>query len=166
MPDTIYFPPNCDCVGLFERFYFKWNRPFFSCVLKDVPNFDYDLAREICQQVWLEIWQAVTTGTYTYLRPGLLVYRANARITDHCRRTARFAQLDLDSHDTADRSNMDERIDYKTALATLPDDEHSVFTLYFREGLTQDEIGVHLEISTRTVRRKLDAALVHLREFV
>ena len=61
---------------------------------------------------------------------------------------------------------MDERIDHKTALAALPDDESNNFTLFFREGITQEEIAERLSISTRTVRRKLDAALTHLQEFL
>jgi RNA polymerase sigma factor (sigma-70 family) len=164
MPELIYFfPPDCDCVGIFERIYHEWNRTLFVHVRKKA---DFDLAREVCQQVWTEIWQAVKAGTYTYLAPGLLVYRADSRIKDHYRRAARFPQFDPALHDVSDRLNMDERIDHKTALAALPDDESNIFTLFFREGFTQEEIAERLSISTRTVRRKLDAALTHLQEFL
>ena len=164
MPELIYFfPPDCNCGGIFERIYYEWNRTLFVHVRKKA---DFDLAREICQQVWTEIWQAVKARTYTFLTPGLLVYRADSRIKDHYRRAARFPQFDPAIHDVSDRLNMDERIDQKTALSALPDDERNVFTHFFREGLSQAEIAERLSISARTVRRKLNAAFTHLQEFL
>ncbi len=167
MPELIYFfPPDCNYITRFEHFYRKWNQRFFRHVIKEVPNFDYDLAREICQQVWTELWQAVEGKAYTYLTPGLLVYRADSRIKDHIRRAARFPQFDPALHDVSDSLNIDDRIDYRTALSALPDDESNIFTLFFRQGFTQGEIAEGLTISTRTVRRKLDAAFTHLQEFL
>ena len=104
--------------------------------------------------------------TYTFLMPGLLVYRADSRIKDHYRRAARFPQFDPALHDVSDRLDMDERIDHKAALSALPDDERNIFTHCFREGLSQAEIAERLSISTRTVRRKLNAAFTHLQEFL
>jgi RNA polymerase sigma factor (sigma-70 family) len=98
--------------------------------------------------------------------PGLLVYKADSRIKDHHRRIARLTQLDPAKHDRADRLNMDQRIDHKTALAAIPDDERYIFILCFREGLTQEEVAARLAVSTRTVRRKLDAALTHVQGFL
>jgi RNA polymerase sigma factor (sigma-70 family) len=166
MANIIYFTRSCDFVRVFERFYFEWNRRFFRHVLKNIPNFDYDLARDICQQVWTEVWQAIITGTYTYLTPGLLVYKAHSRIRDHHRKTARFAQFDPTKHDRVGKLNLDARIDHKTALATLSADERTIFKLYFHEGFSQEEIGARLAVSSRTVRRQLDAALTHLKEFL
>ncbi len=167
MPEHIYFfPPDCNCVGIFERFYYEWNPTLFSHVITRVPNFDYDLTCEICQQIWLELWQRIRAKTLPYLMPGLLVYRADSRIKDHYRRASRFPQYDPAIHDVSDRLNMDERIDHKTALSALPDDERNIFTLFFREGFTQEEIAKRLSISTRTVRRKLDAAFTHLQKFL
>jgi len=162
VPELIYFfPPDCNCLGIFERIYYEWNRTLFAHVRQ---NADFDLAREICQQVWTEILQAVKARTYTFLTPGLLVYRADSRLKDHYRRAARFPQFDPAIHDVSYRLNVDERIDHKTALAALPDDERNIFILFFREGFTQEEIAKRLSISTRTIRRKLDAAFTHLRD--
>lgn len=167
MPELIYFfPPDCDCVGIFERFYHEWNRTLFRHVITKVPNYDYDLTCEVCQQVWTEIWQGIRANTLLYLMPGLLVCKADSRIKDHYRRAARLRQLDPAKHDRADRPNLDERIDHQTALSALPDDERNIFALCFREGFTQEEVAARLAVSTRTVRRKLDAALTHLQEFL
>ena len=124
------------------------------------------LACDICQQIWCEVWQGIRANTLPYLMPGLLVYKADSRIKDHHRRIARLTQLDPAKHDRADRLNMDQRIDHKTALAAIPDDERYIFILCFREGLTQEEVAARLAVSTRTVRRKLDAALTHVQGFL
>jgi RNA polymerase sigma factor (sigma-70 family) len=166
MPDIIYLTPGCNHGRIFERFYYEWNRTIFNHVLTKVPNFDYDLTCDICQQIWCEVWRGIQSNALRYLVPGLLVYRADSRIKDHRRRVSRLRQLDPAKHDRADRLNMDERIDHKTALAAIPDDERNIFILCFREGLTQEEIAARLAVSTRTVRRKLDAALTHLQEFL
>jgi RNA polymerase sigma factor (sigma-70 family) len=166
MPDIIYLTPGCNHVSIFERFYCEWNPTLFKHVITKVPNYDYDLTCEICQQIWCEVWQGIRANTLPYLMPGLLVCKADSRIADHHRRTARLTQLDPAKHDRADRLNMDERIDHKTALAAIPDDERDIFILCFREGFTQEEVAAQLAVSTRTVRRKLDAALTHLQEFL
>jgi RNA polymerase sigma factor (sigma-70 family) len=166
MPAIIYLTPGCNHRRIFERFYYEWNRTIFNHVITKVPYFDYDLACDICQQIWCEIWQGIQANTLPYLMPGLLVYKADSRIKDHHRRIARLTQLDPARHDRADRLNMDERIDHKTALAAIPDDERNIFILCFREGFTQEEVAARLSISGRTVRRKLDAALTHLQEFL
>src|ERR1035438_5616661 len=87
------------------------------------------LACDICQLIWCEVWQGIRANTLPYLMPGLLVYKADSRIKDHHRRIARLTQLDPAKHDRADRLNMDQRIDHKTALAAIPDDERYIFIL-------------------------------------
>jgi RNA polymerase sigma factor (sigma-70 family) len=166
MPDIIYFTPDCNCVGIFEQFYYDWNPTFFCHVITKVPDFDLDLAQEICQQVWTEVWQGVRAKTLPYLMPGLLCCRADSRIKDHYRRKARFQQFDPAQHGRSDVPDLDERIDYKIALAALPDDERMIVTLFFREGLTQEEIAARLAVTTRTVRRRMNTALENLREFL
>jgi RNA polymerase sigma factor (sigma-70 family) len=166
MPDAIYFTPDANTVALFESFYHKWNRRFLKLVMTEVPNFDRDLALDVCQQSWTEIWQGIVEKRFEYLTPGLLVYKAISRIKDHYRRAARFPRLDPTQHDRAQTMNIDANIDYKTALASIPEDERAAFSLFFRDGLTQIEIAKRLEISTRTVRRRIDAALQHLRELL
>jgi RNA polymerase sigma factor (sigma-70 family) len=166
MPDIIYFTADCNCVGTFQRFYYAWNPTLFSHVITKVPNFDYDLTCDICQQVWTEVWQRIRANTLPYLAPGLLVYKADSRIKDHHRRIARLRQLDPAKHDRGFSLNMDQRIDHKTAIAALPDAERDSFILFFQEGCTQEEVAARLAVSTRTVRRKLDAALTHLQEFL
>jgi RNA polymerase sigma factor (sigma-70 family) len=164
MPDIIYLPPDDNLTTLFERFYYQRNPEFFRAVLNKVPNRDFDVTREICQQVWTEVWQGVVGKTYTYLSPGLLLCKAASRVQDHRRRAARYPQLDPSKHDRAETMNIDDNIDYRQALAAIPEGERMVFSMFFRDGLTQVEIAKRLEISTRTVRRRLDAALKHLRE--
>jgi RNA polymerase sigma factor (sigma-70 family) len=163
MPEIIYFAPGTNPVALFESFYHKWNRRFLKLVLTEVPHFDPEITKEICQQTWTEIWQGIVEKRFEYLTPGLLVYRAISRIKDHYRRSGRFSRLDPTQHDKAQKMNIDANIDYKTALASIPEGERTVFSLFFRDGLTQIEIAERLEISTRTVRRRIGRALEHLR---
>jgi len=163
MPEILYLTPGCNHVGIFKRFYYEWNRTLFHHVIAKVPHYDYDLACDICQQVWCEVWQSIRANTLPHLMPGLLVYRADSRIKDHHRRLTRFRQLDLTKHDRGVGLDIDQRIDYKTALAALPDDERNIFILCFWEGWTQKDVAARLSVSTRTIRRKLDAALTRLK---
>jgi len=164
MPDNIYhFDPAYDLVATFEDLYFTWNHALFAHIIGKAPHYDFDLARDICQQVWTEIWQGVAAETYAYVTPGLLLYRADSRIKDHHRRANRFRQFDPTQHDRAASVDLDERIDLRRSINDLPGDEGRVFALYCH-GLTQEEIAGDQMISTRTVRRKLNLATAHLME--
>ena len=163
MPNIIYLTPDCDYVPIFEHFYYKWNKRFFRTIIKDVPHHDFDLTREICQQVWTEIWQGMVAKTLKYLSPSLLVYRADSRIKDHYRRTAKLRQFDPVVHERGYSLNVDDLLDYRAALAAVPEEDRKVFELFFQDGFTQEQIAEQLDISLRTVRRKVDAGLKHLR---
>ena len=164
MPDDIYhFDPANNLVTTFEDLYFTWNRALFAHIIGKVPHHDLDLAREVCQQVWMELWQAVTTGTYAYITPGLLMRRADSRIKDHHRRVKRFLQFDPAQHDQSATVDFDERIDLRRSINNIPADEGTVLKHYCF-GLSQEEIAEVEMISTRTVRRKLNLATIHLRE--
>jgi RNA polymerase sigma factor (sigma-70 family) len=164
MPDDIYhFDPAYSPVPIFEDLYFTWRQALFALVIGKVPHFDLHLAEDICQQVWTEIWQGVTKGTYAYVTPGLLVYRADSRIKDHHRRATRFRQFDPAQHDQSTIVDFDQRIDLQRSIDDIPAAEARVFRLYCL-GLTQEEIAEVQMISTRTVRRKLNLATAHLRE--
>jgi len=166
MPDIIYLTSADNPGVLFEYFYCKWHRRFFRFVMTEVPNFDRDLALDICQQSWTEVWQGIVEKRFEYLTPGLLVCKALSRIKDHYRRAARFPQLDPGQHDKTQTMNSDANIDYRSALAVIPEDERTAFSLFFRDGFTQIEIADRLEVSTRTVRRRIDRALERLQEFL
>lgn len=166
MTDTIYIPPEADFTSLFEIAYTRWNRIIFSLVKRRVPNFDFDLARDICQQVWTEVWQGMVTGTYRYLSMSLLLLRADSRAIDYIRRSTRFPQLEDTRQYASPRVNRDRIIDYKKALAGAPEEERTVVSLNIHYGYTQEEIAARLGISSRTVRRRLANGERHLREFI
>ena len=101
-------------------------------------------------------------NTFGWTAPGLLIHIASCRIADHHRRYSQEKQLVPELHDTAIHMNVNERIDYKTVLATLPETESKIMQL-FTHGLTQREIADRLAIPLRTVQRRMGAALTKMR---
>ena len=163
MPVDIYhFDPAGDLITPFKKLYYGWRQPLFTHVIGKVPHFNFDLAEDICQQVWMEVWRSVVDGTYRIISPGLLVYRADSRIKDHRRRSARLAQFDPDQHDGSSRPSFEQRIDLDRAVATIPAADARIIN-HLRAGLTQDEIAAVEQMSARTVRRKVTTTISHLR---
>jgi RNA polymerase sigma factor (sigma-70 family) len=166
MNDTIYLTPGLNIARLFEAAHHRWNRIFFQAVQQHIPHFDFDLTRDICQQVWTEVWQGLVQGRYKYLSMGLLLVKASSRIVDHFRWAARHSQFDPIKHDRAQHRDLNRTISYKQALTAIPQDQRTVVTLRFRQGYTEKEIAERLNISDRTVRRRLTAAEKHMRKFL
>lgn len=163
MPDDIYhFDPAGDLITPFQELYYGWRQPLFTHVVGKVPHFNFDLAEDICQQVWMEVWRSVVDGTYRTISPGLLVYRADSRIKDHRRRSARLSQFDPAQHDISSHASFEEQIDFHRAIAAIPTAEARIIN-HLRAGLTQDEIAAVERMSTRTVRRKITSTLSLLR---
>jgi RNA polymerase sigma factor (sigma-70 family) len=166
MNDIIYLTPGLNIARLFEAVHYRWNRIFFLAVRQHVPHFDSDLAEDICQQVWTEVWQGIVQGRYKYLSMGLLLIKADSRIVDHWRWAKRHRQFDPIKHDRAHHRDMNQTLSYKQALAAIPEDQRTVVTLRFRHGYTQNEVAERLNITDRTVRRRLTAAEKNMREFL
>lgn len=163
MPADIYhFDPTGDLITPFKNLYHDWRQPLFTHVIGKVPHFNFDLAEDICQQVWMEVWRLVAEGTYGTISPGLLVYRADSRIKDHRRRSARLSQFDPEQHDVSSHTSFEERIDLHRAIAVIPTAEARIVN-HLRAGLTQEEIAAVERMSTRTVRRKITSTLSQLR---
>ncbi len=163
MPDDIYhFDPTGDLISPFQELYYGWRQPLFTHVLGRVPYFDYALAEDICQQTWMEVWRLVAEGTYRTISPGLLLCRADSRIKDHRRRSARLRQFDPEQHDVSSHTSFEQRIDLHRAIAVIPAAEARIVN-HLRAGLTQDEIAAVERMSTRTVRRKVTSTLSLLR---
>jgi RNA polymerase sigma factor (sigma-70 family) len=164
MPVDIYhFDPAGDLITPFHELYYGWRQPLFTHVVGKVPPCNFDLAQDICQQVWMEVWRSVGDGTNRTISPGLLVYRADSRIKDHRRRSARMAQFDPEQHDVvSSHTSFEQRIDLDRAVAAIPVAEARTIK-HLRAGLTQDEIAAVERMSTRTVRRKVTTTISHLR---
>jgi RNA polymerase sigma factor (sigma-70 family) len=163
MPVDIYhFDPSGDLITPFQELYYGWRQPLFTHVIGKGPHFNFDPAEDICQQVWMELWRSVVDGTYRTISPGPLVYRADSRIKDHRRRSARLSQFDPEHHDVSSHTSFEQRLDLHRAIAAIPSAEARIVN-HLRAGLTQDEIATVEQMSTRTVRRKITSTLSLLR---
>ncbi|MBI1799092.1 MAG: RNA polymerase sigma factor [Candidatus Eisenbacteria bacterium] len=127
-----------------------------------------DEAAEVTQDVFVRVWEKLATfrgesafGTWLYrlainvvlTRRGQLG-RRRARMDDD---PARFERIE------ARASQRDLSIDFESAIEQLPEGARQVFVLHDIEGLTHDEIGARLEVTSGTSKAQLHRARMILR---
>ncbi len=132
---------------------------------------DRPLAEEVLQDVMLAAWRAAAgfrgeSGVRTWL----LVIARNRAI--NARRRARVATVDLDTglaveaRKVARERRLDERLDLREALATLPEDQRLTLELVFFHGLAVAEAAEVLDVAPGTVKSRLHRARRALRDLL
>ena len=133
---------------------------------------DPDLAADIAQEVWIQIFRALP-GFRGDAQFGTWAHRiAVNRTLNALRRTRRIAKLEVEieedsasvEHDGGERSFIAASIE--DALAVLPAGARTVFLLHDVEGYTHEEIAEELGITTGGSKSQLFKARAKLRRLL
>lgn len=155
----------------FSYLYDNYSGALFSVIHAIIP--DRDMAGDVLQEVFVKIWKQ--TESYDATKGRLFTWMMNI---------ARNASIDLlrsknYQNSTQNReltesvyeqvgstiTNID-RIGLRKLVHTLKDEQKLLVELSYFEGYTQDEISKMLNIPLGTVKTRLRAALLQLREMV
>lgn len=128
-----------------------------------------DAADEIAQDVFVRVWQKLSLfrgesqfGTWLHR---LAINVILARRADLAKQRGRFADDPIVIDHLQARPVMHEaRMDFETALDTLPDGARQVFVLHDIEGYKHEEIAELLGVTAGTSKSQLHRARMALRE--
>lgn len=164
-----------DAFGTLMRSHYEPVFRLVNAVLRDEHG-----ARDVCQEVWLSVWRNIANFRgdakfSTWLHP-----IATRRAIDHLRRRQRWfnrflpfaSDVDATADDSGDRistasepsDDSDPRQDleatersagFKRAIDALPPKHRAVLALREIQGLSYDEIAVHLGVARGTVMSRL-----------
>jgi RNA polymerase sigma-70 factor (ECF subfamily) len=147
-----------------------WTRhaPHIDVVVRRLVGHDADLAADIAQEVWIQIFRALP-GFRGDAQFGTWAHRiAVNRTLNALRRTRRLAALEVDVEDDsasvepeAERAMLAQSIE--DAAARLSPGARTVFLLHDVEGFTHEEIAVQLGITAGGSKSQLFKARAKLR---
>lgn len=150
-----------------------WTRhaPHIDMVVRRLVGQDHDLAADIAQEVWIQIFRALPSwrGDSQF---GTWAHRiAVNRTLNALRRTRRIASVETDVEDDVamvemdtDRSFLAESIE--AAAAKLSPGARAVFMLHDVEGYTHEEIAAELGITSGGSKSQLFKARAKLRKLL
>src|ERR1044071_4832132 len=150
-----------------------WTRhaPHIDMVVRRLVGNDPDLAADVAQEVWIQIFRALPSyrGDSQF---GTWAHRiAVNRTLNALRKTRRLASLERDVHEDSasfepdtDRSFLAASIE--EATAKLSPGARAVFTLHDVEGYTHEEIAQELGITTGGSKSQLFKARAKLRKLL
>ena len=150
-----------------------WARhaPHIDMVVRRLVGNDPDLAADVAQEVWIQIFRALPSyrGDSQF---GTWAHRiAVNRTLNALRKTRRLASLETDVHEDSasfepdtDRSFLAASIE--EATAKLSPGARAVFTLHDVEGYTHEEIAQSLGITTGGSKSQLFKARAKLRKLL
>jgi RNA polymerase sigma-70 factor (ECF subfamily) len=130
------------------------------------------LAEEIAQEVMLELWRRRESLTVEQTFRAYLIRSTRNRALNHIRhqriveREAASAAVDPPSSPSAEEEVLGVELEraVRDAIDRLPDKCREVFQLSREQGLRYVEIATALEISVKTVEKRMGQALAELRE--
>jgi RNA polymerase sigma-70 factor (ECF subfamily) len=130
---------------------------------------DTELATDLAQDVFMRVWEKQLAVDSKGL-PGLLYKIAGDMfISRYRRKTLELNYRKTLKYDTDDVSPEDQlrykelRAGYAKALAALSEKQRTVFLMARMEGLKYHEIAERLNISVKTVEKRMSAALAYLK---
>jgi RNA polymerase sigma-70 factor (ECF subfamily) len=150
-----------------------WTRhaPHIDMVVRRLVGADADLAADIAQEVWIQIFRALPSyrGDSQF---GTWAHRiAVNRTLNALRKTRRLASIETEVHEDSasvepdpDRSFVAQSIE--EATARLSPGARAVFTLHDVEGYTHEEIAEQLGITTGGSKSQLFKARARLRRYL
>lgn len=130
------------------------------------------LAEEIAQEVMLELWRRRESLTVEQSFRAYLIRSTRNRALNHIRhqriveREAAFAAVDPPSSPSAEEEILGVELEraVRDAVDGLPDNCREIFRLSREHGLRYVEIASALEISVKTVEKRMGQALAELRD--
>jgi RNA polymerase sigma-70 factor (ECF subfamily) len=130
------------------------------------------LAEEVAQEVMLELWRRRESLRVEQTFRAYLIRSTRNRALNHVRhqrvveREAAIAAIDLPSAPSAEDEMLGTELEQavRAAIDGLPQRVREVFRLSRDQGLKYSEIASTLEISVKTVEKRMGQALAQLRE--
>ena len=147
----------------------------FLCNVANRLLNDRDAARDIVQDVFLQLWRKkdelkIVHSMKSYLYKAVI--NGSFQYLEKRKRTIQIAEDFSYAHDLT-RSDVEETIlfkqlekDYKKALDLLPSKCRAIFALSRYEEMKYKEIAEHLEVSVKTVETQMSIALKRLKEYL
>ncbi len=133
-------------------------------------------AEDVLQEVFLQVWRRAVDFDEQRGRPFTwLVTLTRSRAIDRLRVLASRQRLadsaakdatDEVSDAVADTLHAEQREIVGRALASLPEEQRRTLKLAYFEGLTQSEIAAHLGTPLGTVKTRMRAGMIKLRELL
>ena len=152
-----------------EKIYEDYRQKVFSYILSKVQN--SDLAEDLCQNVFLKIYEkadtfdetkaSVSTWIYTIARNTLTDYYRTRRVTSEIPETL---QSEQSTEDEVINGEMMERL--ADALSQMDERMRDVIILRFYDGKTLREIADNMGISYAYVKVIQNKAFAFLRSFL
>ena len=155
----------------FSYLYDNYSGVLFSVISSIIP--DRDIAGDVLQEVFVKIWRQ--TDLYDAAKGRLFTWMMNI---------ARNASIDMLRSKNYQKSSQNreltenvyeesgsmvtntDKIGLRKLVHTLKDEQKVLVELSYFEGYTQDEISKMLNIPLGTVKTRLRAALLQLRELI
>ena len=163
--------------GAFTTLVNKYQKSVHALVWRKIG--DFHIAEEITQDVFLKVYERLSTLKYPEHFPGWLYVIA----TRHCNTWHRKKQVPTKSLDTMPTAELEEicyaqheiahceetaiehrRELVKRLLQRLPESERTVIILYYLAEMTGEEISLFLGVSHNTIRSRLHRARERLEE--
>src|SRR6266446_6454301 len=150
-----------------------WSRhaPHIDMVVRRLVGFDLDLAEDIAQEVWIQIFRALPSYRGDSQFSTWAHRIAVNRTLNALRRIRRIAKLEVDIEDDSamtetdtDRTFVAESI--QQAMSKLSPGARAVFVLHDIEGFTHGEIGEELGITSGGSKSQLFKARAKLRKLL
>ncbi len=131
---------------------------------------DAELATDIAQDAFIRIWEKQVQFDIKQNK-GLLYKISGDLFVNHCRRKKiagkyeKELSLEFSSEETDNLVQyMELKKRYEKALAKLTEKQRIVFLMSCQEGLKYMEIAERLDISIKTVEKRMNLALAYLRK--
>ena len=150
-----------------------WARhaPHIDMVVRRLAGPDHDVAQDIAQEVWIQIFRALPTyrGDSQFATWAHRI--AVNRTLNALRRTRRLARIEVDIEDdsvavTPDTDGSFVRASIEQAAAQLSPGARTVFLLHDVEGYTHEEIAAELGITSGGSKSQLFKARAKLRKLL
>ncbi|NML36623.1 RNA polymerase sigma-70 factor [Chitinophaga sp. G-6-1-13] len=131
---------------------------------------DSDLAEDIVQEVFISLWhrrqevEVIHLKAYLFQAVRFQELKALRNLKSDTNFYERLAHIskDLLQHEPLAFKELDSVL--QRVLATFPEDQRAIFSMSRDEGLTYREIADRMEISVKTVEKKISQALGAIRK--
>lgn len=153
----------------------SWFRAIFDDYYESIRSFAYyktgsvDLADDVVQEVFLKLWNIRSSVRNDTVKTLLYTIASNL-IKNHYKhqRVVYNFQVGKSTQDEAEPADTNVRMDelnrqLQDAIATIPDSSREVFLMSRIDGLTYAEIAQRLNLSVKTVEKRMSEAIRILR---
>ncbi|MEN6502317.1 MAG: RNA polymerase sigma-70 factor [Tenuifilaceae bacterium] len=153
----------------------SWFRAIFDDYYESIRSFAYyktgsvDLADDVVQEVFLKLWNIRSSVRNDTVKTLLYTIATNL-IKNHFKhqRVVYNFQVSKSTQDEAESADANVRMDdmnrqLQDALASIPDTAREVFLMNRIDGFTYSEIAQRLNLSVKTVEKRMSEAIRLLR---